>query len=148
MTIDKRLYFPAIEDLSVPEYLARVRTDHRGNPAINSTTYERAVELTSILSCDMPMPIVRALAEGSVMFYWNKTNIPGFDHYDRLELFVEISPSGRISYSWNATPATGNYRGEFGCGTGSIQPESPVAKLFETSVVRAIKCFAPGLELQ
>ncbi len=146
MTINKRLDQPKVDGPPPPEYLARVRTDHRGNPAINTTTYERAIKLERILPLNMPVAVVKALADGSVMFYWNKTNIPGYDHYDRLELHVEVSPSGRIIYSWNATPAKGNAKGEFGCGTGSVNPESHVTKLLETSARRAMQCFAPGDE--
>jgi hypothetical protein len=144
MTINKRLDLPKVEDLTPLDYLDRVRTDYRGNPAINTNTYERAKAIIRLLPENMPVPVVKALAEGSVMLYWNKTNIAGYDHYDRLELHVEVSPSGRIIYSWNALPKKGNFKGEFGSGTGSVNPDSLVTKLFfETSVQRALHCFAP-----
>jgi hypothetical protein len=141
MTLSRRFEVTRLEDLSLLDYLDRVRTDHRGNKVINNSTYERAKAIIRLLPEKMPVPVLKALAEGSVMFYWNKTNIPVYDHYDRLELHVEVSPSGRIIYSWNALPAKENHRGEFGCGTGSVNPDSPVTKLFETSIKQAMHCF-------
>lgn len=147
MTINKRLDLPKVEELSPPEYLDRVRTDARGHPFLSNAVYERAKQVLGVIPAAMPAPVVKALADGSVMFYWNKTNIAGYDHYDRLELHMEVMPSGRITYSWNALPARGNHRGEFGCGTGNIGPDTHVFKLVTTSVRNAWLAFAPASEI-
>lgn len=114
-----------------------------GSRVLSELVVERAKAFIDILPPSLPAAKVKGLADGTVMFYWSKTNIAGFDNYDRLELHVEISPTGRITFNWNVLPARGNHFSTFGCGSGSVRADSHVARFLETSAHHALQAFAP-----
>jgi hypothetical protein len=125
------------------EALDKVRYDIRRSKAITNDVYDRACAFAQVLPSDFPTPIVRALANGSVMFYWSKANIPGYHHHEKLELRVEITPSLCILYDWTVIPGVTAVTRASGKGGGIVRASSHAVRVLTSPARAAFMAFAP-----